>query len=97
MVTKSEQRDWAAIVERGWHAGCMESDEWVELEWLEGPPAQRSNWEGYIHEKYPDLTGYNDADFRIDVVCGRDGVDRVRLLRRREPSQRAPRKKPRWH
>ena len=50
----------------------------------------------YIREKYPELSGYNDSDFRIDAICERDGIDGVRLLRRREPSERAPRKKPRW-
>ena len=73
----------------------MESDEWVELEWLEGPDARPRDWRRYLHERYPDLIGYSDEDFRIDVVCGRDGVDRVRLFKRREPKERPPRKKPR--
>lgn len=77
--------------------GDMGTGEWVELEWLEGPDARPREWGRYLRERYPDLTQYGDDDFKVDVVCGRDGVDRVRLLRRREPSPRAPRKKPRWN
>ena len=73
----------------------MESDEWVELEWLEGPDARQRDWGRYVRERHPDLGGYRDEDFRVDVVCGRDGVDRVRLLKRRVLSERPRRKKPR--
>lgn len=83
-----------AIVENDWQAGRV-GDDWVEIEWLEGPLARPRNWGRYIRDKYPELSGYGDSDLRVDTVCERDGVDRVRLFRRQEPSERAPRKKPR--
>lgn len=73
--------------------GGMESDKWVELVWLEGPDARPRDWGRYLWERYPDLSGYRDGDFRIEAFCGRDGVDRVRLSRRTEPTERPPRKK----
>lgn len=73
----------------------MESAEWVEIERLEGPDARHRDWARYLRERHPDLREYRDEDFRIDVVYGRDGVDRVVLMKRRAPSDRTPRKKPR--
>lgn len=74
----------------------MESDEWIELEWLEGRDARRPDLVRYLREKYPELEGYRDEDIRVDVVCARDGVDRKRVLKWREPSRRAAKRKPRW-
>lgn len=73
----------------------MESADWIELERLEGPDARPRGWGRYLRERYPDLRAYSEDDLRIDVVCGRDGVDRVVLMKRRVPSERMPKKKPR--
>lgn len=86
---------WRAATERCCHSVVMEDDEWVEIEWLEGPDARPRDWSRYLREQHPDLREYCDDDLRIDVVCGRDGVDRVRLMKRRVPTERPPRKKPR--
>ncbi len=71
------------------------NDAWVELEWLEGASARQRDWGSYLRAKYPELREYRDADFRVGTICGRDGVTRIRLLRLQNPSERAPRKKPR--
>lgn len=73
----------------------MDGDEWVEIESLEGADARPRDWSRYLRERFPDLRDYRDEDLRFDAVCGRDGVDRVRLMKRQEPSVRSSRKKPR--
>jgi len=32
-----------------------------------------------MHERHPELVGLSDDCIRVDVICGRDGVSRLRV------------------
>jgi hypothetical protein len=69
--------------------------EWRLLEWLEGPEAERPILFREVRERHPDIQGLSDEWLRVDVVCGRDGITRRRLMVRTSQPPVPVRQKPR--
>ena len=72
-----------------------EDEEWRLLEWVEGPAAERRSLLREVRARHPEIEGLTDEWLRVDVVCGRDGIARRRLMVRTSPPPVRERKKPR--
>lgn len=62
------------------------ADEWRTFAPVEVPPGgHREAWAALVDE-HPELQEVAERDIRLDVVCARDGVSRVRFSVRTSPS-----------
>jgi hypothetical protein len=69
--------------------------EWDHVDWAIREDGRTNLAVDELKAKYP-ATAADPDNWRFDIVCGRDGVAQVRLMKRRTPAPpRPPRKKPR--
>lgn len=66
------------------------ADDWRVLDVVELPPGgQREAWAALV-TSHPELRDVAERDIRVDVVCGRDGISRIRFAVRTVPTPEPP-------
>jgi len=78
-----------------YQASSTPQEEWVHVDWAVREDGNNDAAVRELKGKYPEVNA-DPENWRFDIICGRDGVANVRLMRRSSPAPpRPPRKRPR--